>query len=97
MSLGDHYRTKATEMTAGALAEPSRFVRVQLEWLAASYRRLAQQADRNGENDLVYGPPPDRTPAQHVQQQQQPQPQSKSEGGSFNGRPFGPNGLETNR
>jgi hypothetical protein len=81
MGLGDHYRIKAAEMTASAVAEPSRFVRVQLEWLAASYRRLAEQADRNGENDLVYEPPPERIPTQRVQQQQQQQqqPQGKSD------------------
>jgi len=81
MGLGDHYRIKASEMSASALAEPSRFVKVQLEWLAASYRRLAEQADRNSENDLVYEPPPDRRPAQSVQQQQQQsQPPEKSGG-----------------
>jgi hypothetical protein len=81
MGLGDHYRIKAAEMTASAVAEPSRFVKVQLEWLAASYRRLAEQADRNGENDLVYEPRPDRIPAQRVQQQQQ-QPQSPENRGN---------------
>jgi hypothetical protein len=78
MGLGDHYRIKAAEMTASALGEPSRFVKVQLEWLAASYRRLAEQADRNGENDLAYEPPSDRALIQRVQQQQQ-QSQGKSD------------------
>jgi hypothetical protein len=54
MAQGDQYRSKAAQMVAAARNEPSRFVRVQLEWLAASYRRLAEQADRNNHSDELY-------------------------------------------
>jgi hypothetical protein len=54
MAPGDQYRSKAAQMAAAARDEPSRFVRVQLEWLAASYRRLAEQADRNNHSDVPY-------------------------------------------
>ena len=54
MAQGDQYRSKAAQMAAAARIEPSRVVRVQLEWLAASYRRLAEQADRNNHSDVLY-------------------------------------------
>jgi hypothetical protein len=76
MTPADQYRVKAVEMAARAKAERGRpLQKAEYERLSQSYLRLAEQADRNSQNDVVwYDPlvdkPPDRTPAL---QQQQPQ------------------------
>ena len=58
MRLGDGYRAKAAEIAANA-AHGAR--RVELESLARAYLRLAEQADRNSETDIVYlTPVPDQ-------------------------------------
>ena len=74
MPAGDAYRIKAAELTAQARDLPK--LRTELESLALSYLRLADQADQNALTDVVHEPPPahpvpDRPVAQ---QQQQPQP-----------------------
>lgn len=66
------YRAKASELTARALVERDPAHRAELDALALSYLRLAEQAERNSQNDIVYETPPSR---QHsAQQQQQIQP-----------------------
>ena len=75
MPAGDAYRIKAAELTAQARDLPDIELRTELENLAMSYLRLADQADRNSLTDVVYEPPPARPASDHVaQQQQQPQP-----------------------
>ena len=74
-TVSDEYRVKAALLAAEAkrTANPAR--RAQLESLERSYLRLAIQADKNTENNIVYETPPAQ-PA--VQQQQQSQPKKKS-------------------
>ena len=79
MPPGDNYRIKAAEMNAGAKHETNSLIRAEMENLALAYLRLADQADRNAGNDVVYETPPDRTRPQ-VQQQQQSQPKAEPEG-----------------
>jgi hypothetical protein len=60
MAVGDEYRAKAAEFLPKAHTEsdPKRFM--ELGKLAASYERLANQAERNVQVDLAYesAPPP---------------------------------------
>jgi hypothetical protein len=57
MSFADHYRTLAADCDARARHE--RVPQRRAEWavLAASYRRLAEQAERNSLTDIIYEPP----------------------------------------
>jgi hypothetical protein len=55
---GDAYRAKAADFAARATTEGNPFMRVELENLALAYLRLADQADRNIRNDIVYETPP---------------------------------------
>lgn len=71
MSTGENYRAKAAELDARAGREIDPLLREQWEGMAKSYRRLAEQADRNAQLDLVYEPPDPRPPVQQQQQQQQ--------------------------
>jgi len=48
-------------------------LRAQYEQLGRSYLRLAEQAERNHKNDIVYETPARQAP-QQMQQQQQIQP-----------------------
>jgi hypothetical protein len=74
MSGGDEYRARAADFSARAKAEKNPGMRAELESLALSYLRLADQADRNATADIVYETPtPAEQPAQQQQQQQQPQ------------------------
>jgi hypothetical protein len=75
MSTGENYRAKAAEFDARARREIDPFMRKQWDGMAKSYRRLAEQADRNAQLDLVYEPPAPRPPMQQQQQQQQQQVQ----------------------
>lgn len=68
----DEYRAKAAAMNARAKQEQSPLIRAEFENLSLSYLRLAEQAERNAQADLVYEPPPH--PAAQPQQQQQAQP-----------------------
>jgi hypothetical protein len=68
---GEAYRIKAAEIRVKAHQESHTPVKMELEALALSFLRLAEQAERNARTDVVYEPPPDRPIAQ---QQQQPHP-----------------------
>ena len=76
MTSADEYRVKAAEFSAKARQELNPALRAQFENFALGYLRLAEQAERNSKNDLVYETPaPPAKPAQpNVQQQQQVQP-----------------------
>jgi hypothetical protein len=52
MSTGDDYRVRAAELHVKAKAEIDTQRRVELELLALSYLRLAEQADRNAQTDI---------------------------------------------
>ena len=54
MTPADSYRIKAVQLMATARFERTPARRLEVEHLAASYRRLAEQADRNSEIDVVY-------------------------------------------
>jgi hypothetical protein len=56
MTMRDEYLTKAAEFFARARCDTSH--RGEFESLAKSYLRLAMQADRNSQLDVVYEPPP---------------------------------------
>jgi hypothetical protein len=73
---GDAYRIKASELNAEARQEQNAGRRAELETLAMAYLRLANQAERNARNNVVYETPSPRPVVQ--QQQQQPQ-QSKAD------------------
>ena len=64
MSLGDGYRVKAAEFAAKA--KVARDPRQQAEHAAmsAAYLRLAEQADRNEKNDVVYETPARNKPGE---------------------------------
>jgi len=72
MPTGQEYRVKAADLFGRARNEPNQLVRADCEVLALSYLRLADQADKNATNDIVY-----ETPGEWSQQQQQPQPKKK--------------------
>jgi hypothetical protein len=55
MTPGDRYRTKAAEIGTRAKREANLKTRAELEHLARAYLRLAEQAQRNAETDIVYG------------------------------------------
>jgi hypothetical protein len=76
MTPADSYRVKAGDMAALARAEADTFQKSEYERLSLGYLRLAEQAERNSQTDLVYGTPP-RSPSERpqAQQQQQSQPQ----------------------
>jgi hypothetical protein len=73
----EDYRAKAAELDAKASVESDPFARAELHRLAESYRRLADQADRNSLTDVVYEPAPLSGQAERAAQQQQQQPQPK--------------------
>jgi hypothetical protein len=60
MAAGDHYRFKAAEMYAKGRAEPNEPLKRDFENLALAYLRLADQADRNADTDVVYETPTER-------------------------------------
>lgn len=75
MTPADAYRVKAGDMASLARAETDPFQKAEYEKLSLAYLRLAEQADRNSQNDVVWDPQPmDRPTAQAQQQQQQAQP-----------------------
>ena len=73
--MAEEYRVKAAQLAAEAkrTANPAR--RAQLESLERAYLRLAIQADKNAQTDIVYETPPR---PQAAQQQQQRQTKKKS-------------------
>lgn len=58
MSPADQYRKLAAELRARAGSERNEGVAAELDALARSYQRLAEQADQNSETDLwiEFGP-----------------------------------------
>jgi hypothetical protein len=62
MTLGDQYRVRAVEFEAKAKCAPDSEMQAEFENLARSYRRLAEQADRNARTDIVYETPPPALP-----------------------------------
>jgi hypothetical protein len=60
-SNADEYRSKAAEFAARATTEQNSSMRSELESLALAYMRLADQAERNSQADLVYETPPLRS------------------------------------
>jgi hypothetical protein len=73
MSNADEYRAQSLRFRAEAETAADPYRRADLEWLAESYRRLAEHADDNDASGA--SPPP---PLRLVPQPQQ-QPQSKLE------------------
>jgi hypothetical protein len=73
MSNADEYRAQSLRFRAEAETASDPYRRADLEWLAQSYRRLAEHADDNDASGA--SPPP---PLRLVPQPQQ-QPQSKLE------------------
>jgi hypothetical protein len=80
MTPADRYRVKAGDLAALARAEIDPFQKAEFERLSLGFLRLAEQADRNSQNDVVwYDPFMDKPPGQpQAQQQQQPQPDDKT-------------------
>lgn len=58
MTPADQYRVKAGDMAALARAESDPFQKAEYERLSLAYLRLAKQADRNSQTDVVYEIPP---------------------------------------
>ncbi len=58
MAPADSYRNLAAEFAAKGRVEKSVELRLQYQRLAKSYLRLAEQADRNANNDLAFEFPP---------------------------------------
>ena len=75
----DEYRVKAADLTAKARQETNPRIRDELDRLALSYRRLAEQATKNSRIDLVYETPVTKSEQPNVQQQQQIQPKKGDE------------------
>jgi hypothetical protein len=73
MTPADQYRVKAGDMAALARAETDPFQKAEYERLSLGYLRLAEQADRNSQTDVVYEPPPPQAERPQAQQQQQQQ------------------------
>ena len=81
---GEHYRVLAGKCDARARAEDDLSIRHEWEIMAQSYRRLAEQAERNARTDVVYEPPPEKLhdlePPPQTPQTQQPQAQQQPQG-----------------
>ena len=79
MDRADDYRNKAAELRRQARAERNVSTRVELELLAIGYDRLADLAQRNAQNNIVYEYDPEALERRRqrrrnlAQQQQQPQ------------------------
>ena len=57
MTAGDKYRAKAAELRARARRETDANLRAELDNLAMAFLRLAAQAQRNNQADIVYETP----------------------------------------
>lgn len=57
MTPWEEYRVKAAELHARAACETDAAIQKDLENLALSYMRLAEQAERNSRVDLTYETP----------------------------------------
>lgn len=58
MAAGDEYRAKAAELRTRARRESDANLRAELDNLALAFLRLAAQAQRNNQADIVYETPP---------------------------------------
>jgi hypothetical protein len=58
MSKASHYRRKAAEFSALARTEKNPARQIEHAKMAQAYIRLAEQADKNSETNIVYEPPP---------------------------------------
>ncbi len=58
MTSADEYRKRADEFSTRARETHDRVAAAEWHRLAAWYRRLAGEAERNSMLDLVYKPPP---------------------------------------
>ncbi len=56
MTPAETYRAKAAELNANALKQTSKQLKRECAALAQAYLRLAEQADRNAQCDVVYEP-----------------------------------------
>ena len=56
--MADQYRIRAAEFHAKAQGATDPKLRAQFENLSLAYLRLAEQADRNSQTELIYEPPP---------------------------------------
>lgn len=54
MRAGDTYRLKAAQFLTKAHQETDQSLRAEFERLAASYSRLAEQAERNAKTDTKF-------------------------------------------
>ncbi len=72
MTSADHYRSLAAQCDAKGRQDVDPRIRAEWEHMAHAYRRLAEQAERNAQTDVIYETPPPR-PTAPMQQQQQPQ------------------------
>jgi hypothetical protein len=67
MSSGDDYRAKAAKLHARAqYEEKDPAIRAEFENLARSFLRLAEQADRNSQIDVVYKTSPNKVGDQEI-------------------------------
>jgi 2-phospho-L-lactate guanylyltransferase (CobY/MobA/RfbA family) len=57
MTFAEQYRSLAAQFMARARSEQNLKLRSEWDFLAVSYMRLAEQAERNGQTDVVYEPP----------------------------------------
>jgi len=57
MTKADHYRTRAAEFAALSYKEKNPARQLEYAKMAKSYLRLAEQADRNSETNVVYETP----------------------------------------
>ena len=74
MPTAEEYRVKAVDLNAQAKLAPNSSLRAECEKLALSYLRLAAQAEKNAQTDIIYEPP---TATAWPQAQPEQQPQSK--------------------
>ena len=58
MTQRHQYLLRAAEFSAMAQAEPDRADKVEFENLARAYLRLAEQAERNSQANIIYETPP---------------------------------------
>jgi hypothetical protein len=65
MSARDEYLLRAAHLLAKAEAQPDAALKDELENMARSYLRLAEQAKRNDDTDIVYETPPPKDRDQH--------------------------------
>ena len=57
MTPADQYRILAAQFMARAKSEQNMKLRSEWQYLAVCYLRIAEQADRNSQTDVVYEPP----------------------------------------